>query len=177
MAASDSESVCYDVWSTALGPVGAAADGGELVRLVLPYGRAERMLAALARQYRPGRRDRKVFGHLRDLTRAYFDGDPVDFQAISCRLPPAERFAGLVLRACRQIPYGQTASYGALAARVGNARAARAVASALGRNPIPLVVPCHRVIGADGGLGGFSADGGVALKRRMLALEGVHVPS
>ena len=174
MDTSHSNRVCYDVWSTALGPMGAVADGGELIRLVLPHARPERMLAELARRHRSGRRDRDALGGLRDLARAYFDGETVDFGEIPCRLPPAERFAGLVLRACRAIPYGQTACYRALAVRVGNARAARAVASALSRNPIPLVVPCHRVIRADGRLGGFSAARGVEMKRQMLGLEGIE---
>ena len=78
---------------------------------------------------------------------------------------------GKVLAACRKIPYGQTRSYGSLAQEIDAPDAARAVAAALGKNPIPLVVPCHRVTYSDGRPGGFSAAGGVALKLRMLALE------
>ncbi len=69
----------------------------------------------------------------------------------------------------RSIPYGQTISYGELARRVGRPRAARAVGAANGANPIPIIVPCHRVIGADGSLTGFG--GGLAIKARLLALE------
>ena len=69
----------------------------------------------------------------------------------------------------RSIPYGQTISYGELARRVGRPRAARAVGAANGANPIPIIVPCHRVIGADGRLTGFG--GGLAIKARLLALE------
>jgi methylated-DNA-[protein]-cysteine S-methyltransferase len=82
-------------------------------------------------------------------------------------LPPFQR---KVLLAERRVPYGRTITYGALAAKVGRPRAARAVGQALAHNPVPLVVPCHRVIAAGGGLGGFG--GGLALKRRLLALEG-----
>lgn len=165
----------YDSWATALGPVGAVAEAGRVVRLILPHGRVRQMLAALAGLYPRARRDPDTFGHLRDLTRAYFGGRKVDFADIPCILPPKNTFTGRVLRACRKVPYGRTVSYSALAARVGNARAARAVASAMARNPIPLVVPCHRVIRADRSLGGFSAEGGVDLKRRMLQLEGIQI--
>ena len=78
-------------------------------------------------------------------------------------------FHGKVLAAARRIPYGRTATYGELAARAGSPRAARAVGQAMARNPVPLVVPCHRVVAGGGGLGGFG--GGLDLKRRLLDLE------
>lgn len=78
-------------------------------------------------------------------------------------------FTRQVLEACRRVPYGQTVCYGELAKRVGKPGAARAVGQALGRNPVPLIVPCHRVVASGGELGGFG--GGVELKRRLLALE------
>ena len=74
----------------------------------------------------------------------------------------------------RRIPWGETRSYGELARAIGRARAVRAVGAANGRNPLPIVVPCHRVIGADGSLTGFA--GGLAIKRQLLALEGVRLP-
>jgi methylated-DNA-[protein]-cysteine S-methyltransferase len=95
----------------------------------------------------------------------------VDFSDVACELPGERTFGGLVLLACRRIPYDQTSSYGELARKIRRPDAARAVAGALGKNPLPLVVPCHRVTYADGSLGGFSAPGGVDVKRRMLALE------
>jgi len=79
------------------------------------------------------------------------------------------RFQRQVWKVCRQIPYGRMTSYGAIARRIGRPRAARAVGRALGANPIPLVIPCHRVVGANGKLTGFSA--GLQWKRRLLALE------
>lgn len=80
-----------------------------------------------------------------------------------------ESFDGRVMRAMAAIPYGETRTYGDLAAELGTSPVA--VGQACGRNPIPLVVPCHRVVGSDS-LGGFSADGGVGLKRRLLDAEG-----
>jgi methylated-DNA-[protein]-cysteine S-methyltransferase len=77
-----------------------------------------------------------------------------------------------VLRAAARIPYGQTESYGEIARRLRRPQAARAVGQALGANPLPLVIPCHRVLGARGALGGYSAARGVAVKRWLLRLEG-----
>lgn len=79
-----------------------------------------------------------------------------------------------VYAAARAIPVGETATYGDIAAAIGEPAQARAVGQALGRNPFPLVVPCHRVVGADGRLTGFSAPGGVATKVRILELEGAR---
>jgi methylated-DNA-[protein]-cysteine S-methyltransferase len=82
-------------------------------------------------------------------------------------LTPFERS---VLRQTMKIPYGKTASYGQIASRVGKPNAYRAVGNALGANPIPIIIPCHRVIASDGGLGGYG--GGLSYKRKLLSLEG-----
>lgn len=103
----------------------------------------------------------------RDQLREYFAGRRRDFD-----LPLAPRgtqFQLLVWRALRAIPYGETRSYGQIAAAAGNPRACRAVGLANNRNPIAIIVPCHRVIGADGSLTGYAA--GLDIKARLLALE------
>ncbi len=84
--------------------------------------------------------------------------------------PRGTEFQRRVWRALTQIPYGQTTSYGELARRIGKPGASRAVGLANGANPLPIIVPCHRVIGADGSLTGFG--GGLPIKRKLLALEG-----
>jgi len=81
-------------------------------------------------------------------------------------------FQRAVLRAAARIPYGQTESYGEIARKLRRPLAARAVGQALGANPLPLVIPCHRVLGAHGALGGYSAARGVTVKRWLLRLEG-----
>ena len=81
-------------------------------------------------------------------------------------------FYQAVWKACAEIPKGQVRTYGWIARRIGKPKAARAVGQALGRNPFAPTVPCHRVVGADGNLTGFSAPGGVAAKRRLLIQEG-----
>lgn len=99
----------------------------------------------------------------------YFDGRRRVF-ALSLDLSAGSAFQQRVWRAAQQIPYGQTWSYGQLAAAVGRPNAARAVGRALGANPLPIVVPCHRVLRADGAWGGFAL--GLAVKRALLQLEG-----
>ena len=84
-------------------------------------------------------------------------------------------FQSEVWRALREIPYGETTSYGELAARIGNPKASRAVGAANGKNPIPIVVPCHRVIGRTGSMTGFG--GGIPIKEALLTLERYHAGS
>ncbi len=100
---------------------------------------------------------------------AYFNGAPTDFAALVLD-PQGTPFQLRVWQELRRIPRGKTISYGELARRVGNPKASRAVGQANGRNPLPLIVPCHRVIAADGGLGGFSS--GLDHKRWLLHHEG-----
>jgi methylated-DNA-[protein]-cysteine S-methyltransferase len=104
----------------------------------------------------------------RELT-AYFEGVPTDFAALTLD-PRGTPFQLRVWQELRRIPWGQAISYGELARRVGNPKASRAVGQANAVNPIPLIVPCHRVIAADGGLGGYSS--GLDRKSWLLRHEG-----
>ena len=105
----------------------------------------------------------------REQVTAYFAGKRRDF---SLKLAPVgTEFQGRVWNALRRIPFGKTRSYGELAAQLGNAKASRAVGRANATNPICVIVPCHRVIGADGSLTGFAF--GEKIKRRLLEHEGV----
>jgi O-6-methylguanine DNA methyltransferase len=105
---------------------------------------------------------------------ALLHGEASDLSAILLDMDEVPAFHRRVFEAARTIPPGMTLSYGDIATRVGAPGAARAVGQALGRNPFPIIVPCHRVLAADGKIGGFSAQGGIATKRRMLAIEGVQ---
>jgi len=100
------------------------------------------------------------------------DGEPSDLCFVELDCSRVGPFARDVYAAAREIPPGATTSYGELARAAGHAGAAREVGAALARNPFPIVVPCHRVLAADGTLHGFSAPGGLATKRRMLEIEG-----
>ena len=103
----------------------------------------------------------------------YFEGRRHDFDLpIDLRVAP---FHEAVLHELARVPYGQTDTYGALAKRVGRPQAARAVGTVMNRNPIPIVLPCHRIVGANGSLTGYG--GGLPAKRALLELEGAMLPS
>jgi O-6-methylguanine DNA methyltransferase len=117
----------------------------------------------------------------RPTLQAILDGEPVESASIPIDLTDRPRFDQLALGAVRTIGWGRTTSYGAIARQVGVPRASRAVGGALGRNPISLVIPCHRVIAADGTIGGYGGDGWIdrdhqlARKDALLRREGVTV--
>lgn len=103
--------------------------------------------------------------------RAYADGQIVDFSDVAVDPGPCTAFQARVYELCRAIPYGGRITYGELARLAGTPQAARAVGQCLARNPIPLLIPCHRVVGAGGKLVGFTAPGALAMKERLLRLE------
>ncbi len=104
----------------------------------------------------------------------YFAGDPVDFSTVRLDLGDQDPFFTRVYAAARRIAWGQTTTYGALAHDLGaGPETARDVGQAMARNPVPLLIPCHRVLAAGGKVGGFSAPGGSTTKARMLEIEGV----
>jgi methylated-DNA-[protein]-cysteine S-methyltransferase len=164
--------VSYDSLDSPVGRLLVAATGRGLCRISFE-AEAEAELDELARRHglRVLRASSPLAPALRELTE-YFESTrrtfdvPVDLDW----LPP---FQHLVLGELRAVPYGETATYGTLAARIGRPRAARAVGGALNRNPVPIVVPCHRVVGASGSLVGYA--GGLERKRALLELEGVPV--
>jgi methylated-DNA-[protein]-cysteine S-methyltransferase len=108
---------------------------------------------------------------------ALFEGERRDFSAVVLDTDDVPEFNRRVYEVARTVPPGATITYGEIAARIGEPGAAQAVGRALGANPFPIVVPCHRVVAADGSLRGFSAPGGIDTKRRMLAIEGAGAPT
>jgi O-6-methylguanine DNA methyltransferase len=102
----------------------------------------------------------------------HLQGDLQDFRDVPVDLEGANTFVRKVCHAVREVPAGQTVTYAELASRIGQRSDARAVGRALGMNPIPLIIPCHRVLAAGGKPGGFSAHGGRATKAKLLAIEG-----
>ena len=113
--------------------------------------------------------------HAIDGIVALLDGESRDLTDIPLDFEEIPEFHRRVYDVTRTIKPGTTLSYGEVASRVGEPDAARAVGQALGRNPIPIIVPCHRVLAADGGTGGFSAPGGTATKLQLLAIEGARL--
>ncbi|MCZ6677093.1 MAG: methylated-DNA--[protein]-cysteine S-methyltransferase [Candidatus Poribacteria bacterium] len=106
-----------------------------------------------------------------DLLTRYFNGNPVDF-SLNLDLETGTAFRKRVWQAARQIPHGEVRTYGWIAQQIHRSKSARAVGGAMGANPLPIIVPCHRVIRSDGGLGGYS--GGLHWKQRLLTLERVR---
>jgi methylated-DNA-[protein]-cysteine S-methyltransferase len=106
---------------------------------------------------------------------ALVGGEPRDLGAIPLDMEGLEDLPRAVYEIARTIPPGQTLTYGEIARRLGDVQHARAVGEALGRNPFAIVVPCHRVLAAGGKLGGFSANGGVVTKLRLLEIEGARI--
>lgn len=129
-----------------------------------------RFSAARASARRVGDEPRWVSG-VADALRAHVRGEVVGYEGVPLDLRSVSDFAREVYARAVRIEPGTTCTYGELARSIGRPAAARAVGAALGKNPLLLVVPCHRVIGARGELVGFSAAGGVATKRALLALE------
>ncbi len=123
-----------------------------------------------ARKHPDARCEARLMPAFQRQIRDYVAGEPVRFEA-DFDISHMTAFQRKVLQACANLEYGQTVTYGELARRIGHPTASRAVGAALGRNPLPLLIPCHRVVGCNGSLGGFSAEQGIKVKRWLLELE------
>ena len=162
----------YVIFRTGWGYFGLAGTESALFRTCLPEPKRGKIEAQLLRDLPGARFDRTFFRPLQRQIVAYYEGSRVNFgPEIPVSLDGFRPFGVSVLTKCRQLQFGQTISYAGLAAKAGRPAAFRAVGGALARNPMPLIIPCHRVLRADGGLGGFSAPGGTAVKKRMLEHE------
>ncbi len=158
----------YAISNIGAGWVGVLGSNSGLLRLTLPQGTAREAEWRLGDGLGEAMRSDDFFGNLIERLRSYFAGQRVTF-ADELDLSAATAFQREVWRLTRLIPYGETRGYGWVAEQLGKAGAGRAVGQALGRNPLPVIVPCHRVVAKDGGLGGYS--GGVAEKDYLLRLE------
>jgi methylated-DNA-[protein]-cysteine S-methyltransferase len=150
----------YHTVDTPIGELLLVGDGQALTALHLDP----------ARVAPPGRRDPASFRHAEEQLRAYFGGELTDFDLPLA--PTGSAFQLRVWAALTEIPYGETRSYGEVATTVGRPDAFRAVGATNGRNPIAVIVPCHRVIGSNGSLIGYG--GGLDRKRMLLELEAEH---
>lgn len=159
----------YTIFRTAWGCFGFVARGKCLISTYLPQ-RAEDLGPAIHDAWPEAVENREAFPRFRRQVVNYFEGKPAKF-AVDVDLSEVPTFQRMVLEACGRIPYGKTASYADLARAVGKPGAARAVGGAMAHNPLPLVIPCHRVVRSDGSLGGFSSAKGIKEKKRLLHLE------
>jgi len=162
----------YVVFETKWGYFGLAGTESGLCRTYLPGPGLATIKSQLLEDFPGARLDRTFWQALQEQIAAYFEGARVDFSPnVPLVLDGVGDFSRCVLTACRNVQFGQVITYRELARRSDQPAASRAVGGALARNPLPLIIPCHRIIRADGKLGGFSAPGGIKLKQRMLDLE------
>ena len=158
----------YHIFQTSAGWIGALASTNGLRGVTLPQETEAQARRALGNDLEKATRAPERFHDLAEQFKAYFTGQKVDFPD-KLDIQSATPFQRKVWKTTREIPYGQTRSYRWVAVQIGRSKAARAVGQAMRRNPLPFIVPCHRVRARDGGLGGYS--GGMEVKRFLLHLE------
>lgn len=166
-------SPAFTIFATAIGDCAIAWNAVGLIGVWLPEASPGRLRLRIARRH-PGAAEAQPQSRSADAVAAIMAllrGERTELCAIRIDDAKLDGFDRRVYAAARTIPPGRVVTYAALAERVGGMASARAVGQSLGRNPFPLVVPCHRVVAASGKLGGFSAPGGTATKRRLLTLE------
>ena len=162
----------YAAIDTALGEMGLGWTERGLARLALPGGNLADKLSRWGHRGEPP----TMLATLINAILRYAEGEAVEFDMFELDLGSVPDFHRAAYDDIRKLKWGQTTTYGAIARRLGDLALSRAVGQAMGANPIPLVIPCHRVLGADGKAGGFSGPGGVSSKMRMLALEQAAAP-
>jgi len=163
------EALSYTIFNTAGGWVGILGSPGGLRRTTLPRASAEETRQSLGVSINHAAQSPQLFRDLIERFTFYFNGQKAHFPD-KLDLSGATPFQREVWEATRLIPYGETRSYKWVAGQIKKPKAARAVGQALGKNPLPIIVPCHRVLANDGKLGGFT--GGLDTKKSLLHLEG-----
>jgi methylated-DNA-[protein]-cysteine S-methyltransferase len=168
----------YAIFDTVAGYCGIAWNEAGIARFQLPVRTAEAAPRYLLRRL-PGAKPGTPTMEVREAVAAvkrYFAGERIEFSDVRLDLEDQVEFFKRIYAAARRVGWGHTTTYGTLAKELGaGPEAARDVGEAMAKNPVPLIIPCHRVLAAGGKVGGFSAPGGSATKIRMLELEGVRV--
>lgn len=174
------KAIKYTIFKTKWGYFGLAGSEDGLSRTCLPLSNPEKVKSRLLIASETPQFEKQLFKKVQEQIIAYFEGERVNFQPdipivlvgqTSARRDGYSDFCRSVLIACREIKFGETVSYLGLAKKTGRPAASRAVGNALAQNPLPLIIPCHRIIRSDGGLGGFSAAGGTNIKAKLLKNE------
>jgi methylated-DNA-[protein]-cysteine S-methyltransferase len=166
----------YTIFETSNGFAALAWNKNGVTSLRLPASSEARAEASVLRRFPQARRttpSAQMASLISEIKR-YFDGEKVDFSAVPLDMGSQDPFFARVYAEVRKLGWGETTTYGAVAKVLGaEPQAARDVGQAMASNPIPLIVPCHRVLAAGGRIGGFSAPGGSRSKAKMLEIEGV----
>ena len=166
-------SLFFATFDTAVGPCAVAWGERGIVGVSLAEGTDARARDRIVRRLPEAveAEPTEAVQHVMDRIARLLEGARDDLINIELDWSRVSEFDRGVLEICRAIPPGQTLTYGEIARRLGDLALSRGVGQALGRNPFPIIVPCHRVLGADGKVGGFSANGGVETKLKMLTIE------
>jgi methylated-DNA-[protein]-cysteine S-methyltransferase len=167
---------CYTLFDTAIGTCGIAWAGRGVIAVQLPEANELKTRARLLKRCADAQ-EAAAPAHVQcaiDAIVALLRGEASDLSGVVLDLDRVEPFQRQVYEIARSIAPGATLTYGEIATRLGDRALARDVGQALGQNPFPLVVPCHRVLAAGGKAGGFSANGGVTTKLRLLSIEGAR---
>jgi methylated-DNA-[protein]-cysteine S-methyltransferase len=169
----------FALFETPIGTCSLVWHDDKVVGLRLPEASPAATRTRIARRW-PGAEEQVPPPNMQkvvDRVLALLAGDPVDLSDVPLDFGAAPEFHQRAYEIARKIPAGQTMTYGEIAKRLGMPHESREVGQAMGKNPIAIIMPCHRVLGADGKMGGFSANGGVATKRRILEIEGAAAVS
>ena len=167
----------FTLFDTPVGRCGIAWNAHGIIGVQLPERSESATRARLRRQY-PDAREAPPPSHIGQTIpaiAALLGGEARDLSAAALDMSSVPQFHQQVYEVARSIPAGATLSYGQIAAHLGDSSLARDVGEALGKNPFPIIVPCHRVLAAGGKVGGFSAHGGITTKLRLLEIEGAPV--
>ncbi|MBY5746680.1 methylated-DNA--[protein]-cysteine S-methyltransferase [Rhizobium leguminosarum] len=170
----------YLIFETAGGFCGIAWSDAGITRFQLPTKSAEATERLLLRRLPDAEAGAPTLAVLKTVAavKRYFQGEETDFSGVELDLAGQDTFFRDIYAAARRVGWGHTTTYGALAKELGvGPEAARDVGQAMAKNPVALIIPCHRVLAAGGKIGGFSAPGGSSSKARMLELEGVNLAS
>jgi len=168
------EQIFYSLFKTKFGWMGIGANEYGLTTIILPQIDEDKVFSLIKKRLPKDNlvRNEEYFKGIKDLLMKYFEGKKVTFD-YSLDLRFATIFEKKVFEATQSIPYGEVRSYQFIAKEVGSLKGGRAVGQALKKNPLPIIIPCHRVIQSNGKLGGFL--GGVELKKRLLMAEGLII--
>lgn len=170
------EIVQFTLFPTAVGDCGIAWRGDTVVATFLPEKTPAATEARLLK--RTGAKRGKPTAAIKlaiQSISALLEGEKADLSYITCDFHGIDPFSMEVYSITRTIPVGETLTYGDVALQLGDKLYAQRVGQALGRNPFPIIIPCHRVVGANGKLIGFSAPGGIETKLKMLSIEGAQI--
>lgn len=168
--------VCYSVFKTAIRWCGLLrSKKGIIIRLFVGYKERDQLLKQILHEFGSGLERTPATGEIMDKIKRYCSGEKIIFEKNDLNWSLLTPFQQKVFKAAMRIPYGTVETYASLARKAGCPNSSRAVGNALARNPFPLLIPCHRIVRGDGKLGGFSAGGGIALKRKLLELEKLSV--